>query len=68
MPILEMRVNLMTEFNKLLHELHQVPIVEKPTLGQKSICSTIFWTGGTHLLKELDTRLPEIPEQVESRI
>ena len=43
------------EFAKLIHELHQVPVIQKPPLG-KSPFSTV----------ELDTQLIEIPEQVES--
>ena len=40
---------------KLIHELHEMPIVEKPPLGKSPFPSV-----------ELDTQLIEIPEQVRS--
>ena len=36
-----------SEFDKLIHELHQVPVIEKPPLGKKPICSTPLWTRST---------------------
>ena len=54
-----------TEFNKLLHELHQVPIMEKPTLGKSPFAQ--FPSRQEKSPSEgLDTQLPDIPEQVES--
>ena len=53
-----------TEFNKLLHGLHQVPVVEKPPLG-KSPFSQLSSGQEASPSEGLDTRLPEIPEQVE---
>ncbi len=40
---------------KLIHELHEMPIVEKPPLGKSPFPSV-----------ELDTQLTEIPEEVKS--
>ena len=52
------------EFDKLLHELHQEPIIKKPPLGENPFATLpsgqeISPSGG------LDIQLPEIPEQVE---
>lgn len=44
-----------TECEKLIRELHEMPIVEKPPLGESSFPSV-----------ELDTRLTEIPEEIKS--
>ena len=43
------------ECEKLIRELHEIPIVEKPPLGKSPFPSV-----------ELDTQLAEIPEQVKS--
>lgn len=43
------------ECEKLIRELHEMPVVEKPPLGKSPFPST-----------ESDTQLTEIPEQVES--
>ena len=43
------------ECEKLIHELHEIPIVQKPPLGQNPFPAV-----------ELDTQLPDIPEQIES--
>ena len=43
------------EFTKLLHELHEVPIIEKPPLGKSPFPPV-----------EIDTQLIDIPEHVES--
>ena len=43
------------ECGKLIRELHEIPIVEKPPLGKSPFPSV-----------ELDTQLAEIPEQVKS--
>ena len=43
------------ECEKLIHELHEMPIIEKPPLGKSPFP-----------LVELDTQLTEIPEEVKS--
>ena len=53
------------EFNKLLHELLQVPIIQKPPLG-KNPFATLPSGQETSPSEGLDTQLPDIPEQVES--
>ena len=53
------------EFDKLLHELHQVPVVEKPPLG-KNPYAQLPSGQETPPSEGLNTQLPEIPEQVES--
>ncbi len=40
---------------KLIHELHEIPIVQKPPLGRSPFPAV-----------ELETQLPNIPEQIES--
>ena len=50
-----------TEFNKLLHGLHQVPVVEKPPLGKSP-----FAKQEEPPSEETDAQLPEIPEQDDS--
>ena len=50
------------KFNELLHKLYDVPIVEKPFLGEKPS----FAKQEVSLAEGLGTQLPEIPEQVES--
>ena len=47
-----------SEFDKLVHELHRVPVVEKPPLGKNPFPK--LSSEGT------GPQLPEIPEQVES--
>lgn len=47
-----------SEFDRLIHELHRVPVVEKPPLGKNPFPK--LSSEGT------GTQLPEIPEQVES--
>ena len=54
-----------TEFNKLLHELHQVPVIEKPPLG-KNPFSQLPSGQEAPLSEGVYPQLPEIPEQVES--
>ena len=44
-----------TECEKLIRELHEMPIIEKPALGKSPFPSV-----------ELDTQLTDIPEQIES--
>ena len=54
-----------SEFDKLIHELHQVPVVEKPPLGKNPFAK--LPSGQEALPTEgSGTQLPEIPEQVES--
>ena len=53
------------EFAKLIHELHQVPVVEKPHLG-KNPFAQLPSGQGVPSSEMIDTQLPEIPEQVES--
>ena len=53
------------KFNELLHELHQVPIAEKPPLGRNPFAR--LPSGQEAPPSEgLNIQLPEIPEQVES--
>ena len=54
-----------SEFDKLLHELHQVPIVQKPHLG-KNPFATLPSGQQTAPSEGLDIHLPDVPEQVES--
>ena len=53
------------KFNELLHELHQVPIIEKPPLG-KNPFAQLPSGQEARPAEELNTQLPDIPEQVES--
>ena len=53
------------EFDKLLRELHQAPIIQKPSLG-KNPFATLPSGQEVPPSEELDTQLPEIPDQVES--
>ena len=53
------------EFNKLIHELHQVPVVEKPTLGKNPFAQLPSEKEASPS-EGSDIQLPEIPEQVES--
>ena len=50
------------KFDDLLHKLYEVPVVEKPPLGEKPS----FIKQEVSPVEGLDTQLPEIPEQVES--
>ena len=53
------------EFDRLLHALHQVPIVRKPTLGKSPFAQ--FPSGQEESSSGgADIQLPEIPGQVES--
>ena len=54
-----------SEFDKLIHELHRVPVAEKPPLG-KSPFAKLPSGQEAPSSEGLDTQLPEIPEQVES--
>ena len=53
------------EFKKLLHELHQEPIMQKPPLGKKPF-ARLPSGQETSPYEGLDIQLPDIPEQVES--
>ena len=54
-----------SEFDKLIHELHRVPVIEKPPLGKNPFAK--LPSGQEAPSSEgLDTQLLEIPEQVES--
>ena len=53
-----------SEFDKLIHELHRVPVVEKPPLGRNPFSK--LPVGQEAPFSEGLTQLPEIPEQVES--
>ena len=53
------------EFAKLIHELHRVPVVEKPPLG-KNPFAKLPSGQETPPSEGTDIQLPEIPEQVES--
>ncbi len=50
------------KFDDLLHKLYEVPVVEKPPLGEKPS----FIKQEVSPIEGSDTQLPEIPEQVES--
>lgn len=51
-----------SEFEKLIHELHRMPVVERPPLGKKPS----FAKQKVPPSDGLDSQLPEIPEQIES--
>ena len=54
-----------TEFDKLLHELHQVPIIQRPPLGK--IPFATLPSGQEVLSSEgVSIQLPEIPQEVQS--
>ena len=54
-----------SEFEKLIRELHRMPVVEKPPLGKNPFAK--LPSGQEAPTPEgLDTQVPEIPEQVES--
>ena len=53
------------KFNELLHELHRVPVVQKPPLGKNPFAQ--LPSGQEAPPSEgLDIQLPDIPEQVDS--
>ena len=54
-----------TEFEKLLHELHQVPIIQKPPLG-KNPFATLPPGQKVISFEGAPVQLPEIPQQVNS--
>ena len=56
-----------TEFDKLIHELHQMPVVEKPPLG-KNPFARLSSEQEARSSDGTGTQLPEIPEQVESAL
>ena len=53
-----------TEFNKLLHELHQVPIIQKPPLGKNPFATL---PSGQEVLSSegIPIQLPKIPQEVQ---
>ncbi len=54
-----------SEFEKLIRELHRMPVVERPPLGKNPFAK--LPSGQKASPSEgLDTQLPEIPEQIES--
>ena len=54
-----------SEFDKLIHELHRVPVIQRPPLGKNPFAQ--LPSGQEAPPSEgLDTQLPEIPERVES--
>ena len=54
-----------SEFDKLIHELHRVPVVEKPPLGKNPFAKLPSGQEAP-AVEGSDTQLPEIPERVES--
>ena len=54
-----------SEFDKLIHELHRVPVVEKPPLGKNPFAKLPSGQEAPPI-EGSDTQLPEIPAQVES--
>ena len=54
-----------SEFDKLIHELHRVPVVEKPPLG-KNPFARLPSGQETPPVEGANAQLPDIPEQVES--
>ena len=54
------------KFDELLYKLYDVPIVEKPPLGEKPSFARLSSEQEVPLSEEVDTRLPEIPEQFGS--
>ena len=54
-----------SEFEKLIRELHRVPVVEKPPLGKNPFAKLPSGQEAP-AVEGSDTQLPEIPEQVES--
>ena len=54
------------KFDELLHKLYDVPIVEKPPLGEKPSFAKLSSEQEVPLSEEVDTQLLEIPEQDDS--
>ncbi len=54
-----------SEFEKLIHELHRVPVVEKPPLGKNPFAKLPSGQEAP-AVEGAAAQLPEIPEQVES--
>ena len=54
------------KFDELLYKLYDVPILEKPLLGEKPSFAKLSSEQEVPLSEEVDTQLPAIPEQVES--
>lgn len=54
-----------SEFDKLIHELHRVPVEERPPLGESPFPQLSSGQGASPS-EGVDTQLPEIPDQVES--
>ena len=54
-----------SEFDKLIHELHRVPVVGKPPLGRNPF-ATLPSGKETPPSEGLDTQLPDIADQVKS--
>lgn len=54
-----------SEFDKLIHELHRMPIVKKPPLG-KNPFAKVPSGQETSPSERLDTQLPDIADRVES--
>ena len=54
-----------SEFDKLIHELHRVPVVERPPLGKNPFAKLPSGQEAP-LVEGSGPQLPEIPEQVES--
>ena len=54
-----------SEFEKLIRELHRVPVVEKPPLGKNPFAKLPSGQEAP-AVEGADAQLPEIPEQVES--
>ncbi len=54
-----------TEFKKLLHELHEVPIIQKPPLGKTPFATL---PSGQEVLSSegIPIQLPKIPQEVQS--
>ena len=54
-----------SEFDKLIHELHRVPVIQKPPLGKNPFAQLPSGQEAP-LIEESGAQLPEIPERVES--
>ena len=54
------------KFDELLHKLYDVPIVEKPPLGEKPSFAKLSSEQEVPLSEEVDTQLLEIPKQDDS--
>ena len=62
-----MTINFDAEFDKLVHELHRMPVAEKPPLG-KNPFARLSSEQEARSSDGTGTQLPEIPEQVESAL